>query len=165
MPAVETVDLSGLSAALGRAGQAPADYRPLLKQFAVLLGSQAKQCFDGQRSPDGAAWAPLKRQRSRKRDKRAKKSGRGTGQKVLRDTGLLMASVTGQGSGHVETLTATSLVYGTNLVSPRGFPYPAAHQHGTRNMVARPFLGISAKAADVMAQMCADFVRRRMVEG
>jgi phage gpG-like protein len=86
-------------------------------------------------------------------------------QKVLRDTGLLMASVTGQGSGHVETLTATSLVYGTNLVSPRGFPYPAAHQHGTRNMVARPFLGISAKAADVMAQMCADFVRRRMVEG
>jgi phage virion morphogenesis protein len=159
MPAVETVDLSGLSAALGRAGQAPADYRPLLKQYVVLLGSQAKQCFDQQRSPDGAAWAPLKRQRNRKRDKRARKSGRGTGQKVLRDTGLLMASVTGQGSGHVETLTATSLTYGSNLF------YAGFHAYGTRRMVARPFLGISAKTAAVMAQMCADFVRRRMVEG
>ena len=51
----------------------------------------------------------------------------GRGHKILIDTGILMNSITYKVEGN-------TLLVGTNV------PYGAYHQHGTKNMIARPFL-------------------------
>ena len=87
-----------------RAGDmARIDYTPAWRPVAVYLAASTKQRFAQGVSPDGAPWAPLAHPRAR------------GGDTPLRDTGLLMASVTGQGQGHVEQATPTSLTWGTNL--------------------------------------------------
>jgi len=79
------------------------DFSPAWRPVAVYLAASTKQRFASGTSPNGAPWAPLAHPRAR---------GGGT---PLRDTGLLMASVTGQGQGHVEQATPQQLVWGTNL--------------------------------------------------
>ena len=87
-----------------RAGElARLDYTPAWRPVAVYLAAATKQRFASGVSPDGAPWAPLAHPRPR------------GGTTPLRDTGLLMASVTGQGQGHVEQATPQQLVWGTNL--------------------------------------------------
>jgi phage gpG-like protein len=100
------------------------DYTPALKQARLLLISDMKENFAGQHSPDGTGWAPLAFPRVR-----------GGGQ-VLRDRGLLMASLSG-GQGHVDEMTTVSLTLGTNL------EYAAVHQYGaTITPKGHPFLAI-----------------------
>jgi phage gpG-like protein len=179
------VGLGGLAQALG--GPPPRTYEPLVRRYVVLLSAESKGCFDQSRDPDGNPWAALRRPRERKRDKRAR--GGGGGQKPLRDSDVLMLSVTARGEGHVEELGPTSLRWGTNL------PYAGTHQEGktirvpewraeqggkprvfkaadgkavfTRHIrayeveiPARPFLGVTDRLAGRMADMAADYARR-----
>lgn len=152
-----TVNLEEFSAALARMGRTAAeiDYGPALNAVSVYLAARAKNSFDMGVSPDGAPWLPLKRPRSRRRDKRAKG---GTGQKPLRDTGLLMASVQGRAGvrGSVKVMGRLSVEQGTSL------PYAGYHQFGTRHIPARPFLGVTEKDADRIGMMVADVALKQI---
>lgn len=66
-----------------------------------VLQSQSKKAFHSQVSPSGQAWAPLAHTRPR-----------GSSGHVLRDTGELMASLTG-GPFSIEKLSGTVIEYGT----------------------------------------------------
>ena len=79
------------------------DWSQAWRAVAVYLAASTKQRLAQGISPDGVPWRPLAHSRAR------------GGDTPLRDTGLLMASVAGQGQGHIETATPTSLVWGTNL--------------------------------------------------
>lgn len=83
-----------------------------LKQCKVLIVADVAQNFRDAHGPDGEPWAPLAHPRP------------AGGDKPLQDKKLLMASVTGNAVGHVEELTDTTLVIGTNL------EYARIHQEG-----------------------------------
>jgi phage gpG-like protein len=125
------------------------DFGPPLRRSAIILVSYARQSFDGAHDPDGRPWAPLQRPRRRGR----------SGEKPLRDTGLLMASLTaGSGAaGHVERLSPHELVWGTNI------EYAGFHQDGTRHVPARPFLGINNECASDIAQSFAEYVAAQVI--
>lgn len=89
------------------------DWRPALKVCRQLLIASTKENFAGGHDPEGTPWLPLKRPR---------RNSKGA-DKPLRNTGLLMGSVTG-GTGFVEELTRNRLTVGTNL------DYAAIHQFG-----------------------------------
>jgi phage virion morphogenesis protein len=118
-------------------GLQDADLTKPLKVIRQLIISDTKMNFVGQHDPDGVLWAPLKSPRNRPRDQRHKnrKTRKGS-DKILRDTGMLMNSLTG---GSIDEVTTRGLRFGTNLF------YGKFHQFGTRKMVARPFLGLNAK--------------------
>jgi phage gpG-like protein len=75
---------------------------PAFKRIELLLVRVTKENFDGGHAPDGTPWAPLKFARPR------------GGDKPLRDTGGLMASLTAQGPGHVSRMSDDEFVWGTN---------------------------------------------------
>lgn len=81
--------------------------QPALKAMEILAVSDVKKRFATGTDPQGHAWAPLKHRRiiSRGADK------------PLRDTGLLMASVSAKA-------TRTELIVGSNLA------YAGVHQYG-----------------------------------
>lgn len=79
---------------------------------AKMLEGFARDCFNFSRSPSGAPWSPLRHPRPR------------GGSKPLLDTGMLRASLTSKGRGHIETVTPTSLEWGTNLIQA------STHQYG-----------------------------------
>ena len=150
----------------------PKDLKPLLETMSVYLSATAKRRFHEGIDPDGAIWKPLAMQRARPRDK-VNRNPRSTGQKPLRDTGLLMASVTG-GAGGFVNIGDTWLEQGTNLeyaafhqfgvgpirpVTKKALFWPgAAHPvKGTKGIPARPFLGINDRDADKLALMTADY--------
>ena len=88
----------------GRAGEiSRMDLTPVWRDVSVYLSASTKQRFAQGIDPDGRPWRPLAHARPR------------GGSTPLRDTGLLMASIAGQGAGHVEQATPQSLVWGTNL--------------------------------------------------
>jgi phage gpG-like protein len=146
--------LPGQLAAMGVDPRA-VDWRPALADTSVYLGAEYKRSFAESRSPDGTPWRPLKRQRSRRRDRRAKG---GSGQKPLRDTGLLMASSSG-GAGFIKQLTALSLEQGTNV------EYAGFQNNGTRFIPARPFVGVGPKQADMIERIVADRIERQLFGG
>lgn len=78
------------------------------KRCAVLINADVRRNFHEGHDPNGVPWLPLKHRQG----------------KPLRDHGLLMASATAQGPGHVELITDTMLVVGTNL------DYAAVHNYG-----------------------------------
>lgn len=120
--ASETLDLSQFAAWAERtARNLQADATPAIKQCLVLVSAETKRNFAEGHGPDGEAWAPLKNPRNRARDRRARGGG---GQKPLRDTGILMGSVTAAGPGHIEQVGPDGFTYGTNL------DYAAVHQYG-----------------------------------
>lgn len=160
-------------------GIARGSFRQPLTAVKVLLVADVRDNFDQGHAPDGAAWLALKNPSQRRG---------GASAKPLRDTGLLMASVTAQGAGHVERLSDTELVLGTNLA------YAGVHQHGatiffperrrqrpwvfevggrkvftrrirahTVTIPARPFLGFSARALDRIDKIFAEFLEERML--
>ena len=119
MPAVETIDLSQFPAYLNglARGMTAGDFRPAWKAVGVVLAADTKKNFAGQHAPDGTPWKPILGYRPR------------GGKRILRDRGLLMASVTGRGPFHFERETRLSFEWGTNL------EYAATHQYGA---VIRP---------------------------
>jgi phage gpG-like protein len=100
------------------AGDAPRrldalSFEPAFRVIKQLAVSDIKTNFDQGRAPDGAQWAPLRHARPR------------GGNKPLRDRGLLMASMTAGGQGHVETISAREFSFGSNLVQARTHQYGA----------------------------------------
>ncbi len=102
------------------------DFTVPLKRCMLLLVSETKRNFAEGHAPDGTPWLPLARPRANSKG----------GDLPLRNMGFLMASVTGAGNGHVESLTPTELTYGTNL------EYAATHQYGATILMpeqSRPY--------------------------
>lgn len=97
------------------------------KAIGVLLPSEVKRFFAESRAPDGTRWKPLK-------DPGKKRGGKSA--KPLRNTGLLMASLTSTaaGRGAVREVTRTSITVGSAL------SYASYHMTGTRRMPSRPFM-------------------------
>ncbi len=123
------------------------DFHEPLKQVGFMLAGYAKQSFDAQASPDGSPWAPFKRTPSRKRG--------GKSAKLLRDTGLLMASYQG-GNGHAEDITALSLTWGSNL-DRAGW-----HQDGTRTIPARPQAGLTPLIAQDIGDLVSEWLEKQL---
>lgn len=173
-----TLDQFAFYAKAKAAGLTRADMRQPLTAVKVLLVADVRENFDQAHAPDGTAWLPLKNPSQRRG---------GSSSKPLRDTGLLMASVTAQGRGHVEQITEDTLVLGTNL------PYAGVHQHGatiffpektrkkpwvfeaggkkvfTRRLKAhsvtipaRPFLGFSPRALDRIDKIFGEWLEQRL---
>lgn len=124
----------------------PIDLTPALKTCAVLIRAAIKSCFANARAPDGTSWLPLKNPPRR----------RGKSPKPLRDKGILMASASAFGAGHVETITPSSLTMGTNI------EYASYHQDGTATIPQRAFLGVSDEVADKCQMVIADYVEERL---
>lgn len=74
-----------------------------LKRAAIAMKADVNENFNTSASPDGAPWAPLRFPRPNSKG----------GDKPLLNTGLLRASITRTGAGHIENLTATSVEIGT----------------------------------------------------
>lgn len=144
--AAETLNLSGAPPVMRALLSGRTDFRAPLRTVALYLNAQARKCFDEQRAPDGTPWAKFKRPPSVKRG--------GSSSKLLRDTGILMGSMTAQVQGHVEEVTATSLRWGSNV------PYAAFHQYGTRFIPARPFLGITAKDVERIGLIVTEWLKK-----
>jgi hypothetical protein len=150
-----TITLPELPRELQRFDIHPAsiDYRPALQDVSVYLGAEYKRSFAESRSPDGTPFAPLKRPRRRRRDRRARG---GTGQKPLIDRGLLQASGSGKAAqGSVRELHQASLEQGTSLF------YADWQNRGTRTIKARPFVGIAERQATMIERIVADRLMRQ----
>lgn len=88
------------------------DFSKPLKRSLPILKSYTQQNFDGGHGPDGVPWIALAHPRSR------------GGDKPLRSSGMLMASMTAHGPGGIEKVEGNELTFGTNL------PYAKIHQEG-----------------------------------
>ncbi len=100
--------------------------RELVAVAAQLLVSDAKTCFATGSDPEGGSWPPLKRPR------RLRGGLVQLDAKPLRDTNVLMGSITGSVQGNTVSV-GTKVNYG-------GF-----QNFGTRYIPPRRFLGVSAK--------------------
>ncbi len=173
--AAESLTLSDLASWAQQAGRnlTGMSFRQPLQVCAVLVRSDVLSNFQGSHDPLGNPWPPLRRPRANSKG----------GDKPLLDTGILQASVTGRGQGHVEEITDTQLIVGTNL------DYAAIHQYGgtvdvpekkrqkpwvwmgpdgpvfTRKIKAhqvqipqRQFLGFSEKVTGEIQQVFAEFM-------
>ena len=150
MASTITVDLSGLADRLRRMAAGATrrlNLQGATRPVALYLAAQAKRCFVEGKAPDGTPWAPLKNP--------SKRRG-GASAKPLRDTGALMASL-GSGQGNVRVGTAHGLLFGTN-VSYAGF-----HQEGTRQIPARPFLGVTPARESRIAEIVLEWVQKRLL--
>jgi len=156
--ATEQITLSELAVRLDGISQGSqgSDYTEPLRSCSTAIKASAKENFAGGHGPDGEAWAPLARPR-----KRTKGMGKAKGaekDKPLRDTGLLMASLTAAGPGHVERLTRAELLQGTNL------GYARYHQYGTRHIPARPFLGFNEALQDRIVEIFGNWWVKEMLK-
>lgn len=107
----------------------------------LLLVSYTKQNFEAQHAPDGTPWVPSKGMRVR-----------GGGQ-LLRDRGILEASLSG-GGNHVDRETSDTLEWGTNLENA------GTHQHGATILpVKGKALAIPRSMEAYRAQSPANFPR------
>lgn len=102
--ASETVSFETLMQWLGHVGQIT-DFTVALERCLVAIKADTKEHFANSSGPDGQPWKPLlfKRPNSKGNDK------------PLRNRGLLMASVTARGQGHIENVGPTEAEVGTNL--------------------------------------------------
>lgn len=136
--------LTGNFAALERMSQdlarlaSPAVTLRVALAIKEVLVTEVRLSMRKEQTPYGDALAPLKRDRTRNK-KAAKKNGRSSKGKILRDTGRLANSIAG-------SIDGARVMVGTNV------KYGAFHQYGTQKMVSRPFLftlvqGLSESAA------------------
>ena len=113
---------------------------PAMREIAGHLLDSVNEAFAREASPAGKAWAPLKPATVDDRLRRRYGSG-----PILKRSGDLGARI-------LADWDKTSAVVGTNVV------YAATHHFGdnARGIPARPFLGISDEARDVILQAVAD---------
>lgn len=93
---------------------------PAFQKSGIYMESSIAKNFSAQGRP---RWKPLSPYTLAQR--------KGSGGRILQDTGRLRASVT---SGAVKAITRTQLTYGTNIV------YAAAHNFGYKQIPKREFL-------------------------
>ena len=201
MAATETYSLAEFERYASEMGAWDIDFTKPLKSSRVKLRSETLKNFQQERSPDGQPWAPLatstifsKAQKGegaeffqRRRTTKGRPSKPMNPGKKLQDEGVLRASATGGGPGHVNRLTDRSLEFGSNL------EYAATHQYGatihrgpvrprrrkclfwvdggnnphwaksvgpaTIKIPARPFLGISPATQEWLAKKFGDFIQ------
>ncbi len=120
-----------------------------INRIGIYLASEAKLNFDRQQTPDGVPWAAFKHPPSKRRG--------GPSAKLLRDTDVLMASLTARGAGHVEQVTPNSLLWGTAV------PYGQFHQWGTITIPARPFIGVSQPMLDTVEDILFDYLKSELI--
>lgn len=147
-----TIDLSGFLAGLSGLADAAsrlpaADWTPAFRDVGIYLNGRARDCFDGSHAPDGSAWLPLKSP--------SKRRG-GSSAKPLRDTDVLMASMSSAGPGHVHQVAGPTLTWGSNLDRAEW------HQWGTGRIPARPFLGITPAMEARIVQILGHHVKRML---
>lgn len=134
--------------AVAAAIRRPATLLRLHKRLNLLLVADAKRNFDEGHGPNGEVWPPLKRPR---------KKGR-SGEKPLRDTGVLMASLSAGRPGSISEVTPQGLRFGTSVA------YASFHQRGTRTIPRRRFLGVGVelrrKMDAVVSEALAEVVRQ-----
>ena len=145
-----TVDvrLSGdkrLLAAIDRLISRAQNLRPVYSDIAEYLLLSHDERWDKQESSDGKPWKPLSD--SYKNSKRKKKS-RGSDKILVLDTFLK--------SGLSYNASHKGLEFGTDKV------YGATHQFGdsSRNIPARPFLGISQKDEVEILDIISDWLNK-----
>lgn len=169
-------------------GMESMEWDTIFKVIALVLERETKKNFDDGdtgHAPDGTPWLPLKQPRDRARDRNAR-GGPDNKQRPLRDSGILMASLTGSGDNHVERVEDRRLTWGTNV------DYAAVHQEGaeipeqrrdkpwvfnsggktifTRKIAAhsipaRPFLGLNDDMIDQIDEILADFAAQAISKG
>ncbi len=105
--ASEQIALEELAPWIARLGDklARLDLTRTMKGLSLLLESDTKKRFETGTAPDGSPWQMLQHPRVNTQGNDL----------PLRDRGLLAASLSARGKGHVETLTSHSLEWGTNL--------------------------------------------------
>ncbi len=130
-----------------------ADFTAPLKIARQLLVSATKMNFALGQSPDGIPWAPLKRPRSRPRDKRKGRKA-GSVDLPLRDSNTLMNSLTANGPGSVDEISGNTLRWGTSVF------YAPFHQYGTRYIRPRPFLGMTPELKQRIDSVLKKFIAK-----
>lgn len=146
--AAETIDLARLPHWLEAQARIleGADLTPLLKVCELLLIADAKTNFVNQSSPDGHPWAPFAAST-------LKNKKRGKTPLLLRDTGLLMASLAASGRQGISVMSRTGLEWGTAV------NYAPFNQYGTLTTPARPFVGVGQHIADKLDRAIHDWTR------
>ncbi|RMG59198.1 MAG: phage virion morphogenesis protein [Gammaproteobacteria bacterium] len=122
-----------IRALLRRLQEAGGDLEDAFAEIGELLLRTHRRRFEEQKDPEGNAWLPLKESTLRRKKKNA--------DKVLIESGNLMETLRYR-------VGADRLEFGTDRI------YGATHQFGddSRNIPARPFLGISPEdEADIEA--------------
>jgi phage virion morphogenesis protein len=144
-----------LQAAFAELKRRGTNTRPLMAEIGAELLRTTRENFDGQHDPDGAAWTPLSAAYLRyKKGERKDKTKRDKNQrprpatlKVLQWSRDLRDSITMQ-------VGDNDLIVGTNVI------YARVHQlgGGSRNMPARPFLGVSDDNKNFITEAARDFI-------
>ena len=140
MPLNLKVELTGIRQArreLDRLNARVSNYAPFWRSVAIpIIKREIRETFNR----EGPGWLPLAES--------TLKSRLFPGLPILQQTGALMDSIV---DNPVIRISQNELTYGTNN------PYAEYHEHGTRFMPARPFLGPSLRG--VM-----ETIRRRYVQ-
>ena len=89
---------------------------------AVAMVDEVRLTFRKEQTPDGAKWAPLKRDRARNK-KASKKNGKSSKGKILQSSGGMRESI-------------TAVVQGRNVVVGTNKEYAPYHQFGTKGRKA-----------------------------
>ena len=152
MAVLRELNLDNFAAFLSREADklASLDFSRPLKVCALLVKSDVRENFQGSHTPDGKPWKSLKRPRSGKRHK-----GKGPAKPLL-DTGLLAASMSANGQGHIEEITSHTLTVGSNL------HYAAYQNDGTRTIPSREFAGFSSEVITDIDEVLLEFVEENL---
>ena len=138
-------DFAPLSGSLNRLSAQLGNLRPVMGGIGgILAESTAARIRESKTAPDGSPWAEWT---ERSRAMRTRKDGTVSGSLLLQSgmQGGLLRSITYEAS-------KDSVVVGS------GKHYAAYLQQGTRRMVARPFLGLSAQDYRDIDELLADFL-------
>lgn len=134
-------------ASIRRAIDAIGDPARVLGNIGQQLVNSTKDRFTTETDPDGLPWEALKPRYARA------KARKYPGQGILRRENRLYESIVSQVDGD-------TLLVGTNVTN-KGFPYSASMQLGapSRNVPARPFLGVSAEDRNDIQAIVMDYLR------
>ena len=137
MRLIINADLSTAKKGLGQLQKKLGDLSPVMAGIGgIIEGSTRLRIAENKTNADGAAWPDLAD------STRARKGNKGS---LLVHSGSLLRSITFEAS-------KGSVSIGSNMV------YAKWHQDGTKNMPARPFLGLSSTDYDDVNDLIADFL-------
>jgi phage gpG-like protein len=134
-----TMEVEGevqLDRALSRFGDHLSDMSPFFEVVANMLQDIVGQQFDTEGGRTGG-WTPLSPQYA------AYKLSQVGSQPTLVYTGRMRRSLIERGGDNIREITSDSLRWGTSVRSEGGFPYPRAHQTGTRKMPQRRIIDLT----------------------
>ena len=123
----------------------------ILDEGAAVIYNRMRSRFLIETDPLGSKWP-----QSQAAIRRAK-TGRGGG--TLFDTGKLFRSIQLYADG------PASRAIGTNVTSPKGFPYPFVHQYGSAIFPQRQFLGFADEDLEMMQRVIARRIVQRLGVG